>query len=127
MKRSKYGNKKTKAQIGDDLIEFDSRAEANRAIHLFKLLEKGLIEKLIFQPSFELQGGFRRNKRAIRAIKYISDFSYVKNGERHIEDVKGVKTSEYQMKKKLFLKQYGDDLRFFEVFYKRNQWEVVEV
>lgn len=127
MKRSKYGNIKTKAQIGDDLIEFDSKAEANRAIHLFKLLEKGIIEQLVFQPSFKLQGGYRRNSRAIRPIKYIADFSYSKDDELIIEDVKGKKTAEYQIKKKIFLKKFGDNLRFFEVFFKRNQWEIVEI
>ena len=124
---SKYRNKNTTIKINGDDIEFDSKAESLRALYLVGLLNNGAISDLVFQPLFEIQAGFRRNKCAVRAIKYIADFAYTKDGNKIIEDVKGVKTAEYQLKKKLFLKKYGDELYFFEVFYKRNCFEVIEV
>lgn len=106
----KYGNRKTVI----DGIKFDSKAEAERYKEL-KILEKaGLIKKLILQPEFLLQDKFKYNGKTERAVKYIADFKYfdVAKGVCVVEDVKGVETEAFKIKRKLFLKLYGDNYDF---------------
>jgi len=100
--KSKYHNKK----IEINGITFDSKKEGNRYLEL-KLQEKlGLITELVLQPEFELQKAFKHNTGLCRAIKYIADFSYWKDGVKVIEDTKGMKTDVYKLKKKMFLFKY---------------------
>ncbi len=93
-----------------DGIKFDSRAESARYLLLRVLERAGQIRDLELQPEFILQEGFRKNGKAIRAIKYVADFRYYDNAKQKevIEDVKGKKTSVYQLKKKLFEKRYPE-------------------
>ena len=112
--RNKYRAKKTTI----DGITFDSRKEAMRYQEL-KLLEKAkVIKDLKLQPKFELQESFRREGETYRAITYIADFMYIDcaTGKTVVEDVKskGTVTQVYQIKKKMFLKLYGDKYDFFE-------------
>lgn len=101
-KKSKYGAKKCEY----DGIKFDSQKERDRYIEL-KLLEKGGgITDLQLQVPFVLQDGFKFNGKKILPIKYIADFTYWKNGELVIEDVKGKKTDVYELKKKMFMYRY---------------------
>lgn len=101
---SKYRAKKTEI----DGIKFDSKKEAKRYIALKELEKKGNIEKLILQPRFLLQEGFRKNGKAYRKIEYVADFMYEQDGKLIIEDVKGIKTDVYKLKQKLFEKRYQD-------------------
>ena len=49
-------------------------------------------------------------------MNYIADFQYIeKDGTEVVEDVKGFKTKEYNIKKKLFLHKYGDRFDFREI------------
>lgn len=93
--QSKYHNKKTTV----DGITFDSRREADRYCELKLLLMAGLISDLKLQVPFELVPKSSKG----RAIKYIADFVYTDNktGETVIEDVKGIKTAVYKLKKRL--------------------------
>lgn len=102
---SKYKNKKTIV----DNIKFDSKAEANRYIEL-KLLEKsGKISDLELQPKFTLQEKYTNNKgEKVRAITYKADFCYLEGNKIVVEDVKGVETKEFKIKKKLFENKYRD-------------------
>ena len=101
-KTHKYNTKKVKV----DGIKFDSKKEANRYLEL-KILERaGVISNLILQPKFLLQDGFERDGKKYRVIFYIADFEYIQDGKRIVEDVKGVKTDIYKLKKKMFLKKY---------------------
>lgn len=102
---SKYNNKKTIV----DNIKFDSKAEANRYIEL-KLLEKSAkISDLELQPKFELQEKYINNKgEKIRAITYKADFRYLEGNKIVVEDVKGVETKEFKIKRKLFENKYRD-------------------
>jgi hypothetical protein len=71
------------------------------------MLERaGVIKELKLQPKFLLQEGFERDGKKYRAIFYIADFEYIKDGKRIVEDVKGMKTDVYKLKKKMFLKKY---------------------
>ena len=106
----KYGNRKTVV----DGIEFDSKAEAERYEEL-RLMEKaGKIKDLILQPEFLLQDKFKHKGKTERAVKYIADFKYfdVSRGVYVVEDVKGVETEAFKIKRKLFLKRYGGEYDF---------------
>ena len=110
MKYNKYSNKK----VTIDGFEFDSRKEAKRYSELKLLLRAKKISNLILQPEFLLQESFKLNETTHRAIKYISDFQYEMEGKTIIEDCKGFKTDTYQLKKKLFLYKYGNEITFIE-------------
>ena len=109
--RSKYGNKK----IEIDGYTFDSLAEAERYKQLRLMEQAGAISDLRLQPRYELQPGFTDNDGVKqRPITYTADFSYAENGLRVTEEVKGARTKEYLIKKKIFLFRYFD-LTFREI------------
>jgi hypothetical protein len=101
IKRTKYNNRKT---VIDD-ITFDSMKEAKRYSEL-KLLERaGAISELELQVSFELIPSQKGGMRKELPMRYLADFVYrdlqKPNVPLVIEDVKGVKTKEYVIKRKL--------------------------
>lgn len=106
VKINKYHNKK----IEYDGYKFDSIKEKNHYILLITLQELGLIKDLKLQVKFELQPSFKYNDKIIRAINYIADFMYYDNelNKSVVVDVKGFRTKEYMLKKKLFLYKYKD-------------------
>lgn len=111
--RSKYNAIKTLV----DGIKFDSRKEAKRYQEL-KLLERaGAIKELELQPRFLLQDKFTLDGVTHRKIEYVADFKFWDSGRRSwiVEDVKGIKTEVYKLKKKLFLKKYGEYYKFYEI------------
>lgn len=111
-KKSKYSAVKTKVNG----IKFDSKKEARRYKEL-KILEKAdEIKSLELQPRFLLQEKFKYNGKTIRKIEYVADFRYIdEKGNTVVEDVKGMKTEVYKIKKKIFLKKYGENLIFKEI------------
>ena len=98
-----------------DGITFTSKAEAARYRVLALRQERGEISDLTLQPEFILQPGFTLHGKKWREIAYVADFRYVEGIAEVVEDVKGMKTETYNMKKKMFLKQYGKDCIFREV------------
>lgn len=87
-----------------DGIVFDSKAEAAR-YNTLKLLERnGDIKLLVIHPVYPL------TVNGQKIGKYIADFSYYENGRHIVEDVKGVKTPIYRLKKKLVKALYGVDI-----------------
>ena len=103
---SKYHSKKVMV----DGITFDSKKEANRYCEL-RLLEKaGKIKDLQLQQQFILQPPFRKNGKLIRAITYVADFVYydIERMKNVVEDVKGYKTKEYMLKRKMFEYKFPD-------------------
>lgn len=103
----KYRNRKTQIEN----IVFDSQKEAQRYCELKLLEKKGEISQLQRQVSFELvPAEVGANKKKLRAIVYLADFVYLteKDGvsQKHIEDVKGVKTAVYKLKKRLMWHLY---------------------
>ena len=107
----KYGNRKTEV----DGLLFDSKKEAERWCEL-KLLERaGVISDLFRQMPITLLPAQRNDKGKVieRPVKYVADFMYTENGQTVIEDVKGVRTKEYIIKRKLLLWRFG--LRIKEV------------
>ena len=104
----KYRNKKT--QIG--MYVFDSIAESKRYKELALLEKAGQIKGLKLQPKFLLQEGFKKNGKTYRKIEYIADFMYIENGKVIIEDVKGMETDVFKLKRKMFEYKYpGFELR----------------
>lgn len=104
-----------------DNITFASQAEASRYIELKIRLQAGEILGLVLQPRYVLQEGFTDNTgERHRPIVYIPDFEYYDNiaSAKIVEDVKGFKTPEYQIKKKWFIKKYIEpytDVAFREI------------
>lgn len=101
---SKYKNKKV--QI--DMYVFDSIAESRRYKELALLEKAGEIENLQLQPKFLLQESFKKNGKTYRKIDYIADFMYEEKGKVIVEDVKGMETKEFKIKRKLFEYKYPD-------------------
>ena len=96
--RAKYGN--VRGRI--DGITFDSMAEGERYIVLRDRLQKGEILDLECHPSFRLE------INGVLICRYVADFAYVtSDGIQVIEDVKGVKTAAYQIKRKLMKAVHG--------------------
>lgn len=89
--KSKYGNRKTTV----DGITFDSKKEAERYVVLREMSIKGEIRQFELQPEFQLY------VNGIHVCRYRADFSYWKDGVAVVEDVKGMKTAIYRLKKKL--------------------------
>lgn len=94
---SKYRARKTVV----DGIQFDSAKEAKRYTKLRDMERAGEIQELRLQVPFEILPSFECDGVKHRGMKYIADFVYYRNGVRVVEDVKGAKTPEYRMKKKL--------------------------
>lgn len=99
--KSKYRNKKTKG--------FDSAKEWHRNQELEALQRAGEISELNRQVPFVLMPSFaiadkktKSGLRTVREIRYIADFTYrLKDGTRIIEDVKGMQTDVFKIKRKL--------------------------
>ena len=98
-----------------DGITFDSRKEANRYRELCILKRAGEVVDIELQPEFVLQEGFRYNGKWHRPIVYRADFRVIyADGRVEVEDVKGMRTEAYKLKKKLLLAKYPD-IVFMEV------------
>ena len=107
--RSKYGNRKTVV----DGIEFDSKLEAQRSVTLKLMQRKGELSDLALQVPFELIPKQKKDDgKAERACDYIADFTYRDRFDNFIvEDVKGRRTPEYIIKRKLMLYIHGITIR----------------
>jgi hypothetical protein len=91
----KYHNKKTVV----DGIEFDSKLEAGRYGELKLLLMTGEIKSFKRQPSFLFESG----------IRYRPDFIvWGLDGIPWVEDSKGVRTKEFNLKEKIWQNEYPD-------------------
>lgn len=78
-----------------DGVTFDSKREAARYAELRLLEKRGFIRQLELQPEFK----FQIDGKPI--FKYRADFRYFEGEGRVIEDVKGVRTAVYRIKKKI--------------------------
>lgn len=115
IKKNKYSNKKEVRIVGSKTYSFDSKKEAKRFDELYLLFRAKKITDLELQPEYILSKTFKHNGKTIRGTKYIADFRYKQNGKTIVEDVKGMKTIQYQIKMKWFLTIYGNSLIFKEI------------
>lgn len=89
-----------------DGILFASKREARRYGELKLLVAAREITDLVLQPRYDLvvpnvDGGLDK------ICTYVADFEYTMLGIRITEDVKGVKTPLYKLKKKLLKSLHG--------------------
>lgn len=84
-----------------DGFKFASKREAKRYQEL-KLLK---VDGLSIQPEFPLKA------EGQLICKYRGDFAYLENGRLVVEDVKGVKTPVYRLKKKLMKACLGIEIQ----------------
>lgn len=122
---SKYKAVKTMV----DGIEFDSKKEARRYQLLLLLARAGVITNLERQVKYELiPAQYIDGKCVERAVTYISDFEYDEMvplrqrtvmadadakvpGNHVVEDVKGIRTDAYKIKRKMMLYMKGIRIR----------------
>lgn len=97
-------------------ITFDSGLEARRYTQLKILEVAGTIKNIQLQPKFRLMDSFKYAGKTIRAIDYIADFMYEENDKTIVEDVKGIRTKDYIIKSKLFIKKYIIDQKDVDEF-----------
>ena len=111
VKKSQYNNQ-TPTFCGQ---KFDSIRELQRYKKLLTLEKSGKIENLERQVKFILIPTQRdeNGKLLEREVSYYADFVYTdaKTGLLIVEDVKGVKTDAYIIKRKLMLALYGIQIK----------------
>lgn len=100
-RNGKYNAKKTTV----DGIVFDSAWEAKRYSTLKVLEKSGDIQDLELQVAFVLE------VNGVKVCTYKADFVYQQNGAQVVEDAKGVKTPEYNLKKKLMKAIHGIEIK----------------
>ncbi len=102
-KRSKHGNVPTWV----DGIRFMSKLEA-RHYAVLKIMEaRGSIAELKLQPRYELQAKFTDScGKTHRAVVYVADFSFIRDGLHIVIDSKGTETPMFRVKLKLFTMRY---------------------
>lgn len=104
--KSKYRNRKC-VVCG---ISFDSEMEGRRYLVLRDMLTRGEISKLKLQPEFTITESYRLpDGKQVKAMRYRADFSYERDGELIVEDVKteGTKTRIFINKSKALYEKYG--------------------
>ena len=97
---------------------FDSKREAEWYMMLREKLRLGEIKHLECQPTYTLLEGFHDNQgKPQKPITYTPDFLVeYDDGRREVIEVKGVRTRDYLLRKKLFLHMMRDtDIIFREV------------
>lgn len=108
---NKYHNRKTVI----DGITFDSKKEADYYCELRIRRMAHEITGFDMQVPFVLLEPFKYKGRKIQGIKYTADFVVqYPDGRKEIIDVKGLRTRDYIMRKKLLLSKYPD-IDFVEV------------
>lgn len=103
-------------------ITFDSKREARRYQELYFQQRAGEISGLELQKRFELipaqyETYARYGKKGRRlkdgqrciekAVFYVADFTYQKDGKTVVEDTKGFRTKDYVLKRKMMLYFHG--------------------
>ena len=80
-------------RVGDE--QFDSQAEADRYMELRVMQKAGIITCLVCHPKYDLIPTQKvPGQRAFRPHRYTADFTYVRDGQVIVEDVKSVRTRE---------------------------------
>ena len=105
---NKYGvrtDKIGKQERTFDGILFDSKKECRRYSELKILERRGDISGLEVQPEFLIE------VNGIKVCKYIADFRYREKGKIIVEDVKGIRTPLYRIKKKLMAAVFGIEIK----------------
>ena len=103
--KNKYNNKKT---VVDDIV-FDSKNESLYYQALKDMKNNGSIKDFELQYKYLLQEAFVKDGKKYRPIYYIADFKVINNdGSFYVVDIKGMLTTEFKIKMKLFNYKYPD-------------------
>lgn len=85
---------------------YDSKKEAKRAGELDLLVRAGVVKGYEDQPKFPIV------HKKIKICTYVGDFLVqYPDGRAEVEDVKGVRTAIYKLKKKLVRAFYGIEIK----------------
>lgn len=97
------GNKYHAVRVILDGINFDSIKESERYSYLKLLEATGDIHGLEMQKEYILVPEEKDNMgKRMRPMRYYADFYYIDSyGSVHVEDVKGMQTAVYKLKKRL--------------------------
>ena len=90
---------------------FDSKREADYYLELLACKQAGEIVRIRFQPQYTLLAGFKDNTgKNQKPITYTADFlvTYA-DGHSEVIEVKGMRTRDYLLRKKLFLYKMRDE------------------
>lgn len=102
--KSKYGAKRVEI----DGHKFDSKGEAT-CYEFLRDHPRITIEEL--HPRYTLQDKYTtKDGRKIRVIEYIADFLITVEGDVYVIDFKGVETTDFKIKRKIFEKRYPDEI-----------------
>ncbi len=115
-RRSKFNVGSAAVRTFDGMV-FVSKAEGTRYRELLWLERSGAIFDLTLQPRFVLFSKANHPREGtLRAITYTADFQYrsYPSGALIVEDVKGVRTPVYVLKRSIFLRLHPD-IEFKEV------------
>ena len=90
---------------------FDSKREAEVYLELLAQKQAGDIVRIGFQPQYTLLEGFKDNTgKNQKPITYTADFLVeYDDGRREVIEVKGMRTRDYLLRKKLFLYKMRDE------------------
>ena len=90
---------------------FDSKREAEIYLDLLSRKQHGEIVRIGFQPQYTLLEGFKDNTgKKQKPITYTADFFVTfADGHSEVIEVKGVRTRDYLLRKKLFLYKMRDE------------------
>lgn len=107
----KYGAKKIRF-LGHS---FDSKAEYEFYLRLLADKQDGIIKEIVLQPEYELQPAFEKYGKRYRKMVYTPDF-YVRyaDGREEAIDIKGMTTTDAEMRRKLFIYRYDIPLRWIK-------------
>jgi hypothetical protein len=114
-RRNKFGAFRTKGLTSDKM--YDSKAEMNRAEYLKKAELDGEISGLVEQPKVQLA----------RFHAYKPDFTYIENGRRVFEDVKGAETERFRINKNLWRERGPGVLRISKRQGRYGKWQYKDI
>lgn len=104
-KASKYKNKRVWA----DGHKFDSQGEYGFYLQLVAREGRGEISNIVVHPKYELKAWTPHGAHTI--CKMIPDFEFIENGELITADFKGMITTDWRLKAKIFKANTGRDIR----------------
>ena len=108
----KYRN--TKIEVGG--IKYDSKAELARHLKLKEMERDGLIRCLETQVKYTLLPAVQyEGERKKAAMKYIADFTYWQGDKHVIEDVKGMPTPVFNVKRHMMKALHGLEVKIVKV------------
>ena len=106
-----------------DGITFDSKKEGMYYLRLKDMLRSGEISNLRMQVPYELLPAIYKDevvhmktkdkvvkKLVQRAVTYVADFVYEKDGSEYVIDTKGMRLADYILKKKMMLALKGIEI-----------------